>query len=188
VTNLASTMVTLMANSPLLHAADLTSLRLLSCGGSPQSPAVVDAAVAAFGCEVFLSYGMTETCGKISMSILPRAPPSGAPPRAERAPEGGGEAAAAARQAGRDAAWRRVLAAHGGAGGLMALVHTSGRPFLPIEVRLQALGLSALLVAHMAAPPAPTHASPAGLCHPALLQASPPPPPCPSPRQQRCAS
>jgi hypothetical protein len=24
-----------------------------------------------FGCEIFLSYGMTECCGKISMSILP---------------------------------------------------------------------------------------------------------------------
>lgn len=25
-----------------------------------------------FGCEFFLSYGMTETCGKICMSILPQ--------------------------------------------------------------------------------------------------------------------
>ena len=28
-------------------------------------------AIAVFGCEFFLSYGMTECCGKISMSILP---------------------------------------------------------------------------------------------------------------------
>lgn len=27
--------------------------------------------VAALGCEFFVSYGMTESCGKISMSILP---------------------------------------------------------------------------------------------------------------------
>lgn len=29
-------------------------------------------AIALFGCEFFLSYGMTECCGKISISILPR--------------------------------------------------------------------------------------------------------------------
>lgn len=34
-------------------------------------------AIALFGCEFFLSYGMTECCGKISMSILP----DGAPQR-----------------------------------------------------------------------------------------------------------
>lgn len=33
--------------------------------------AVVTRAIALFGCEFFLSYGMTECCGKISMSILP---------------------------------------------------------------------------------------------------------------------
>lgn len=40
------------------------------------SPVVVRA-IALFGCEFFLSYGMTECCGKISMSILP----AGAPQR-----------------------------------------------------------------------------------------------------------
>ncbi|MEW5315631.1 MAG: hypothetical protein WDW38_007045 [Sanguina aurantia] len=69
--NVASTMVTLMVNSPLLPALDLTSLRILSCGGSPLAPAVVRRAVGALGCEFFVSYGMTECCGKISMSILP---------------------------------------------------------------------------------------------------------------------
>lgn len=71
VTNVASTMLTMMANNPLMHLANTTSLRVLSCGGSPQSPAVLMRAVAALGCEIFLSYGMTEVCGKISMSILP---------------------------------------------------------------------------------------------------------------------
>ena len=71
VSNVASTMVTMLVNNPLVEQLDLSSLRLLSCGGSPQSPAVVARAVAVFGCEFFLSYGMTETCGKISMSILP---------------------------------------------------------------------------------------------------------------------
>ena len=71
VSNVASTMVTMLVNNPLVEQLDLGALRLLSCGGSPQSPAVVTRAVAVFGCELFLSYGMTECCGKISMSILP---------------------------------------------------------------------------------------------------------------------
>ncbi|KDD72376.1 AMP-binding enzyme, partial [Helicosporidium sp. ATCC 50920] len=72
VVNFASTMVAMLATNPLAPLLDLTSLRLVSCGGSPASPAVVRAAVALFGCEFFVSYGMTETCGKIAMSILPQ--------------------------------------------------------------------------------------------------------------------
>merc|ERR1712078_622309 len=49
---------------------DLTSLRIVSCGGSPLPPANVLTAVAHLGCQFFISYGMTETCGKISMSLL----------------------------------------------------------------------------------------------------------------------
>ena len=41
--------------------------------------AVVTRAIALFGCEFFLSYGMTECCGKISMSILPPGAPAGMP-------------------------------------------------------------------------------------------------------------
>ena len=71
VTNVAATMITMLVNNPLVEQLDLSALRVLSCGGSPQSPAVVARALAVFGCEFFLSYGMTETCGKICMSILP---------------------------------------------------------------------------------------------------------------------
>ena len=59
VSNVASTMAALMASNPLLPLLDLTCLRLLSCGGSPQPPAVVRACIAQFGCEFFVSYGMT---------------------------------------------------------------------------------------------------------------------------------
>ncbi len=62
-----------MSTNPLLPLLDLTSLRLVSCGGSPQPPAVVMRCIAELGCEFFVSYGMTECCGKISMSILPDA-------------------------------------------------------------------------------------------------------------------
>lgn len=68
---MASTMLTMIVNNPLLAIANTTSLRVISCGGSPQSPAVLTRAVAMLGCEIFLSYGMTEVCGKISMSLLP---------------------------------------------------------------------------------------------------------------------
>ena len=79
VTNLASTMVTLLLSNPALGRADLSSLRLLSCGGSPLPPAAVAAALAAFGCRFFMSYGMTECCGKIAVS-LPRAEEAALPP------------------------------------------------------------------------------------------------------------
>lgn len=71
VANVASTMVAMMVNNPLADVVDFSSLRLLSCGGSPQSKSIVMRAIALFGCEFFVSYGMTECCGKISMSILP---------------------------------------------------------------------------------------------------------------------
>lgn len=63
-------MITLLLGNPLLPSLDLSRLRLLSCGGSPQSAATISRAIATFGCEFFVSYGMTECCGKISMSIL----------------------------------------------------------------------------------------------------------------------
>ena len=72
VTNLASTMVTLLVSNPLLPQLNLSCLRLVSSGGSPLPPATVKRAIAAFGCPFFISYGMTECCGKISMSILPK--------------------------------------------------------------------------------------------------------------------
>ena len=71
VVNMASTMVSMLVNNPIVDTFDVSSLRVLSCGGSPQSPAVIVRAISIFGCEFFLSYGMTETCGKITMSILP---------------------------------------------------------------------------------------------------------------------
>ncbi len=82
-TNLASTMVTLLLSNPALRGADLSSLRLLSCGGSPLPPANIVAAIAAFGCCFFVSYGMTECCGKIALS-LPRQQGEASLPAAEQ--------------------------------------------------------------------------------------------------------
>ena len=55
---------------PSVTDFDLSSLELLSCGGAPLNRATTEKALAVFGCEFFLSYGMTESCGKISMSLL----------------------------------------------------------------------------------------------------------------------
>ena len=64
-------MVTLLVSNPLVPQLDLSCLRVVSAGGSPLPPAMVKRAIATFGCQFFVSYGMTECCGKISMSILP---------------------------------------------------------------------------------------------------------------------
>ncbi|EGB12395.1 hypothetical protein AURANDRAFT_20265, partial [Aureococcus anophagefferens] len=68
--NLASTMVTLLLADATVKAADWSSLELLSCGGAPLSRATVLDALNTFRCEFFLSYGMTECCGKISTSLV----------------------------------------------------------------------------------------------------------------------
>ena len=73
VCNFASSMVAIMQFNPLCAACDLSSLRMVSCGGSPLPPTAVRRAIALFGCEFFVSYGMTECCGKISMSLLSNA-------------------------------------------------------------------------------------------------------------------
>jgi hypothetical protein len=44
-----------MMGNPLLQVLDFSSLRLVSCGGSPQSPTTIYKAIAAFGCEFFVS-------------------------------------------------------------------------------------------------------------------------------------
>eukprot|EP00756_Hemistasia_phaeocysticola_P028773 Hpha_TRINITY_DN16192_c0_g4::TRINITY_DN16192_c0_g4_i1::g.7701::m.7701 len=70
VTNMASTMATLLLSHPAASSFDLSSLQLVSCGGAPLNRETVLRAMRLFGCEFFQSYGMTECCGKISMSLL----------------------------------------------------------------------------------------------------------------------
>jgi cyclohexanecarboxylate-CoA ligase len=50
-----------VAMTEVAHAGhDLSSLRLVSCGGAPVSPSFVDATAAALGCTVKRTYGSTE--------------------------------------------------------------------------------------------------------------------------------
>ncbi|CAE8625301.1 unnamed protein product [Polarella glacialis] len=71
-TNMAASMVNLVLASPSSRSSDgrFPSLRLVSCGGAPLSQESILRAQRLFGCEFFQSYGMTECCGKISMSML----------------------------------------------------------------------------------------------------------------------
>eukprot|EP01063_Lacrimia_lanifica_P026877 TRINITY_DN3691_c1_g1_i6.p1 TRINITY_DN3691_c1_g1~~TRINITY_DN3691_c1_g1_i6.p1 ORF type:complete len:5023 (+),score=2068.97 TRINITY_DN3691_c1_g1_i6:290-15358(+) len=70
VTNMASTMVRLLLAHPGVDQRDMASLEIVSCGGAPLNREATLRALAVFGCEFFQSYGMTECCGKISMSLL----------------------------------------------------------------------------------------------------------------------
>ena len=68
--NCASTSMLMLAHS--YRDQDVSSLRIISCGGSPLSGHDVRKVMDTFApAEFFCSYGMTECCGKISMSILP---------------------------------------------------------------------------------------------------------------------
>ena len=69
-TNMASTMITLLLSHPDVQTRDLSAISLMSCGGAPLNRRNTIAAIQTFDCEMFLSYGMTECCGKISMSLL----------------------------------------------------------------------------------------------------------------------
>ena len=46
------------------------NLRLLSCGGSSLSENYIKKAIEYFKCKFFTSYGMTECCGKIALSLV----------------------------------------------------------------------------------------------------------------------
>lgn len=120
ISNMASTMVALLASNPALQHTDLSSMRLLSCGGSPQTPTVVTRVIAAFACEFFVSYGMTECCGKISMSLLEPSVVAAAAVAAE-----------ASLAAALPHPWPSSAAT---ADELMPLINTSGRPFELMEV------------------------------------------------------
>ena len=69
-TNLAAAAAHFLLHSPEVEAHDFSRLRILSCGGSALDAGSVDQLIKLFGCEIFMSYGMTECCGKISMSLL----------------------------------------------------------------------------------------------------------------------
>lgn len=69
-TNLAAAAAHFIIHSPDVESHDYSALRILSCGGSALDPGTIQRLKDILGCELFMSYGMTECCGKISMSLL----------------------------------------------------------------------------------------------------------------------
>jgi acyl-CoA synthetase (AMP-forming)/AMP-acid ligase II len=69
-TNMIPTMLNLLVNEPQVNRYDFSSLRVLLSGGAPIAPEVVKRVVETFKCDYVQTYGMTETCPYLTMSIL----------------------------------------------------------------------------------------------------------------------
>ena len=67
-------MVAVLMSNPRRSEFDLSSIRLLSCGGSSLAPDVIETAVTSLNCDFFMDYGMTECSGHICISLLPSGP------------------------------------------------------------------------------------------------------------------
>jgi fatty-acyl-CoA synthase len=66
--SLVPTMANALINSPLLAAADLSSLRQVMLGGAAASPELIARMEAAFRCECLCGYGLTETSPVLTTS------------------------------------------------------------------------------------------------------------------------
>jgi len=69
-TNMIPTMLNLLVNEPDVGRYDSSSLRVLLSGGAPIAPEVVKRIIETFKCDYIQTYGMTETCPYLTMSIL----------------------------------------------------------------------------------------------------------------------
>ncbi|MBW1971939.1 MAG: long-chain-fatty-acid--CoA ligase [Deltaproteobacteria bacterium] len=69
-TNMIPTMLNMMVNDPTIKEHDFSSLRVMLSGGAPIAPEVVRKIMDAFRCDYIQTYGMTETCPYLTMSIL----------------------------------------------------------------------------------------------------------------------
>jgi len=69
-TNMIPTMLNLLVNEPDVGRYDYSSLRVLLSGGAPIAPDVVKRIIETFKCDYIQTYGMTETCPYLTMSIL----------------------------------------------------------------------------------------------------------------------
>jgi len=82
---LVPAMARLVLDHPALGDRDLTSVRQISVGGAPASPALLEELEVAFGCPVICGYGMTESSPTLTRSL----PKPGTPgTRAQRATTG----------------------------------------------------------------------------------------------------
>ncbi|MGD9158469.1 MAG: long-chain-fatty-acid--CoA ligase [Desulfobacteraceae bacterium] len=70
ITNMIPTMLNMLVNTKGSENTDFSSLRVILSGGSSIAPDVVRSIMDVFGCDYIQTYGMTETCPYLTVSIL----------------------------------------------------------------------------------------------------------------------
>lgn len=70
ITNMIPTMLNMLVNTKESENTDFSSLRVMLSGGSPIAPDIVRSIMDVFGCDYVQTYGMTETCPYLTVSIL----------------------------------------------------------------------------------------------------------------------
>ena len=70
ITNMIPTMWNLLVNTPTVDSYDFSSLRVVLSGGAPIAPDLARNIMDTFKCDYIQTYGMTETCPFLTLSIL----------------------------------------------------------------------------------------------------------------------
>lgn len=70
ITNMIPTMWNVLVNTPAVDSYDFSSLRVVLSGGAPIAPDLVRRIMRTFRCDYIQTYGMTETCPYLTLSIL----------------------------------------------------------------------------------------------------------------------
>lgn len=69
-TNMIPTMLNMLVNTPRVNSYDFSSLRVILSGGASIAPDLVRKIMETFKCDYIQTYGMTETCPYLTLSIL----------------------------------------------------------------------------------------------------------------------
>lgn len=70
ITNMIPTMLNMLVNDPKINSYDFSSLRVILSGGAPIAPDLVRRIMKTFKCDYIQTYGLTETCPYLTLSIL----------------------------------------------------------------------------------------------------------------------
>lgn len=70
ITNMIPTMLNMLVNTPGVDSYDFSNLRAIMSGGAPIAPDLVKNIMDTFKCDYIQTYGMTETCPYLTLSIL----------------------------------------------------------------------------------------------------------------------
>ncbi|MFC1840806.1 long-chain-fatty-acid--CoA ligase [Thermodesulfobacteriota bacterium] len=72
ITNMIPTMLNMLVNTPGVNSRDFSSLRTVLSGGAPIAPGTVKEIIETFKCEYIQTYGMTEACPYLTLSLIKR--------------------------------------------------------------------------------------------------------------------